>query len=70
MLVPSGPMHGKSAEWSVHAEQSHVWISGVYSSSYGADDVRKAMGRKTASVRELLPRAADEVVHRDYLVLV
>ncbi len=39
-------------------------------SSYAADDVRRAMGRQTAAVRELLPRAADEVVHRDYLVLV
>jgi glutamate 5-kinase len=38
-------------------------------SSYAAADVRKAMGRQTAAVRELLPRAADEVVHRDYLVL-
>jgi glutamate 5-kinase len=38
-------------------------------SSYAAADVRKAMGRKTPAVRELLPRAADEVVHRDYLVL-
>lgn len=39
-------------------------------SSYGADDVRLAMGHQTARVRELLPRAADEVVHRDYLVLI
>ena len=39
-------------------------------SSYGADDVRRVLGRKTPAVRELLPRAADEVVHRDYLVLV
>ena len=38
-------------------------------SSYAAADVRRAMGRQTAAVRELLPRAADEVVHRDYLVL-
>ena len=28
------------------------------------------IGLKSAEVRELLPRAADEVVHRDYFVLV
>lgn len=39
-------------------------------SSYSAPDVRRVLGLKTAAVRELLPRAADEVVHRDYLVLV
>ncbi len=27
------------------------------------------MGMKSAAVRDLLPRATDEAVHRDYLVL-
>ncbi len=37
--------------------------------SYSADELRSVMGRKTEAVRELLPRAADEAVHRDYFVL-
>jgi hypothetical protein len=27
------------------------------------------MGLKSAAVREILPRATDEAVHRDYLVM-
>jgi len=32
-------------------------------------DVRKVMGLKSSQVREVLPRATDEAVHRDYFVL-
>lgn len=37
--------------------------------NYAASDLRRVMGRKSDEVRELLPRAADEAVHRDYFVL-
>jgi glutamate 5-kinase len=37
--------------------------------TFAAGDLRKVMGRKTDEVRALLPRAADEAVHRDYFVL-
>ena len=38
--------------------------------SYSAAELRRVVGMKSAAVRELLPRASDEAVHRDYLVLV
>jgi glutamate 5-kinase len=38
-------------------------------SSYAAEDLRRVMGLKSEEVRRALPRAADEAVHRDYLVL-
>jgi glutamate 5-kinase len=37
--------------------------------SYSAAELRQAKGLKSAAVRELLPRAPEEAVHRDYLVL-
>ena len=37
--------------------------------SYGAAELRRVMGLKSAEVREVLPRATDEAVHRDYFVL-
>ena len=37
--------------------------------SYSAPELRRVMGLQSAAVRELLPRATDEAVHRDYLVL-
>jgi glutamate 5-kinase len=37
--------------------------------SYSAEELRQVIGLKSAAVRELLPRATDEAVHRDYLVL-
>jgi glutamate 5-kinase len=37
--------------------------------SYSAVELRRVMGLKSASVREILPRATDEAVHRDYLVV-
>jgi len=37
--------------------------------NYSADELRRVMGMKSAAVRELLPRASEEAVHRDYLVL-
>ena len=37
--------------------------------NYSAGELRKVRGLKSAAVRELMPRATDEAVHRDYFVL-
>jgi glutamate 5-kinase len=37
--------------------------------NYSALDLRRAAGRHSAAVREVLPRATEEAVHRDYFVL-
>jgi glutamate 5-kinase len=37
--------------------------------NYSAGELRRIKGLKTTQVRELLPRASDEAVHRDYFVL-
>jgi glutamate 5-kinase len=37
--------------------------------NYSAAELRRIKGMKTAEVRELLPRATEEAVHRDYFVL-
>jgi glutamate 5-kinase len=38
-------------------------------SNYSAEELRKVQGLKSADVREVLPRASEEAVHRDYFVL-
>jgi glutamate 5-kinase len=38
-------------------------------SNYSAEELRRVRGLKSAAVRELLPLASDEAVHRDYFVL-
>ena len=38
-------------------------------SNYSAQELRRVIGLKSAAVRELIPRATEEAVHRDYLVL-
>jgi len=37
--------------------------------NYSAGELRQVIGLNSAAVREVLPRATDEAVHRDYLVL-
>jgi glutamate 5-kinase len=37
--------------------------------NYSAEELRRVIGLKSEAVREVLPRATDEAVHRDYLVL-
>jgi glutamate 5-kinase len=37
--------------------------------NYTAVELRRVAGLKSAEVRELLPRASEEAVHRDYFVL-
>jgi glutamate 5-kinase len=38
-------------------------------SNYSSVDLNRVRGMKSAAVRELLPRASEEAVHRDYFVL-
>jgi glutamate 5-kinase len=38
-------------------------------SNYSATEMRRIAGLKTVKVRELMPHAAEEAVHRDYFVL-
>jgi glutamate 5-kinase len=38
-------------------------------SNYSADELRRVQGLKSSAVRELVPRAGEEAVHRDYFVL-
>jgi len=44
-------------------------IVGKGISNYSAAELRQVRGMKSAAVRELLPRATEEAVHRDYFVL-
>ena len=37
--------------------------------NYSAAELRRVIGLKSEAVREILPRATDEAVHRDYLVV-
>ena len=37
--------------------------------NYSADELRRVMGLKSKAVQEILPRATEEAVHRDYMVL-
>ncbi|MEA2478923.1 MAG: glutamate 5-kinase, partial [Thermoleophilaceae bacterium] len=37
--------------------------------NYSAAELRRVQGLKTSALRELLPRASEEAVHRDYFVL-
>ena len=37
--------------------------------NYSAAELRQVKGMKTPQVREVLPRATEEAVHRDYFVL-
>jgi glutamate 5-kinase len=37
--------------------------------NYSAEELRRVRGLQSAAVRELLPRASEEAIHRDYFVL-
>jgi len=37
--------------------------------NYGAGELLQVKGMKSKAVREVLPRATDEAIHRDYFVL-
>ena len=38
-------------------------------SNYSAAELRRVRGLKSGAVREVLPRATEEAIHRDYFVL-
>jgi glutamate 5-kinase len=51
-------------------EVSHDGVTvGKGISNYSADELRQVRGLKSGDVREVLPRASPEAVHRDYFVL-
>jgi glutamate 5-kinase len=71
-LLPVGIIEvrgGFDAGDAVHVAEGAVVI-GKGISNYSAGELRRVMGMKSAQVREVLPRATDEAVHRDYFVLV
>jgi glutamate 5-kinase len=37
--------------------------------NYSAQELRRVIGKQSSAVREILPRATEEAVHRDYLVV-
>jgi glutamate 5-kinase len=47
--------------------RAHALAKGIC--NYSAPELRQVLGMKSEAVRELLPRATEEAVHRDYLVL-
>jgi glutamate 5-kinase len=49
------------------AHDGHTVGKGIC--NYSAQELRTVQGLKSADVRELLPRASEEAVHRDYFVL-
>ena len=48
-------------------EQGRTLAKGIC--NYSAQELRQVLGMKSAAVREILPRATEEAVHRDYLVV-
>ncbi|MGO9754684.1 MAG: glutamate 5-kinase [Solirubrobacteraceae bacterium] len=61
----SGSFDAGDAIEVTHAEQ----MVGKGISNYSAQELRAVRGLQSGAVRELLPRASDEAVHRDYFVL-
>ena len=48
-------------------ERGRTLAKGI--SNYSAEELRQVIGMKSAAVRAILPRASEEAVHRDYLVV-
>jgi glutamate 5-kinase len=53
----------------VSASDGEIRAIGKGIVNYSAEELRRIKGLKTSEVRELLPRASEEAVHRDYFVL-
>jgi glutamate 5-kinase len=71
-LLPVGIVDvvgGFDAGDAVHVAEGDAVI-GKGICNYSAGELRRVMGMKSVQVREVLPRAAEEAVHRDYFVLV
>jgi glutamate 5-kinase len=55
-------------EWDTSAERAgRVVAKGIC--NYSADELRRVKGLKSKAVQEVLPRATEEAVHRDYMVI-
>jgi glutamate 5-kinase len=70
-LLPVGIVDvrgGFDAGDAVHVSEGAVVI-GKGICNYSAAELRRVKGMKSAQVREVLPRATEEAVHRDYFVL-
>jgi glutamate 5-kinase len=71
-LLPVGIVDvrgGFDAGDAVHVTEG-TSIVGKGITNYSAVELRRVKGLKSAAVREVLPRATEEAVHRDYFVLV
>jgi glutamate 5-kinase len=70
-LLPVGIVGVHGAFDAGDAVEVHDGVAAVGKgiSNYSAAELRKVMGLKSSQVREILPRATDEAVHRDYFVL-
>jgi glutamate 5-kinase len=70
-LLPVGvtEVHGDFAAGDAVEVRSPDGLLGKGIANYGAPELRSVMGLQSARVREVLPRAAEEAVHRDYFVL-
>jgi glutamate 5-kinase len=71
-LLPVGVIDvrgGFDAGDAVHVTEGAAVI-GKGIANYSAPELRQVMGMKSGQVREVLPRATEEAVHRDYFVLV
>jgi glutamate 5-kinase len=71
-LLPVGIVDvrgGFDAGDAVHITEGAAVI-GKGITNYSAPELRRVMGMKSTQVREVLPRASEEAVHRDYFVLV
>jgi glutamate 5-kinase len=55
------------AERGAGSEQGRPLAKGIC--NYSAQELRQVLGMKSAAVRQILPRATEEAVHRDYLVV-
>ncbi|HMS62050.1 MAG TPA: glutamate 5-kinase [Solirubrobacteraceae bacterium] len=70
-LLPVGvvAVEGEFQEGDAVEVRSADGVVGKGIANHAASDLRQVMGRKSEDVRDVLPRAADEAVHRDYFVL-
>jgi glutamate 5-kinase len=71
-LLPVGVVEvrgGFEAGDAVHVTEG-ASVIGKGITNYSAPELRRVMGMKSTQVREVLPRATEEAVHRDYFVLV
>jgi glutamate 5-kinase len=71
-LLPVGIVDvrgGFDAGDAVHVTEG-ASVIGKGITNYSAPELRRVMGMKSSAVREVLPRASEEAVHRDYFVLV